>query len=179
MRIARPTKLRAVWPGRLPRRSLGGVAVFAILMVRLGPGSITGPAHAAAPSPRDQAEAAVREIITRDLSTSVKVEDKKNDDRRFMAPDLYRLYTAKGKDFDADPYTGTQDGSDYSIAKLRSDVKSNGAIDVTVEFAVASLPNSHPREVYKMVLLRDRWLVQDIVYVGDVKSLRDILKGMH
>lgn len=141
---------------------------------------VIGPlAQAASASPNGPAESTVREIVARDLSTILTDTDKKNDDRRFMSPDLYRLYTKKRQSFDSDPYTGTQDSSDYTIAKVTSASKSATGVVVTVEFAVEGAPESHPRLAYDMVLSQGRWLVQDIAYGGDQESFHQILNDMH
>lgn len=139
-------------------------------------GSATAAEHGPYPlGPVAGAEATVREMISRDLSTVLTTKDKQDDDRRFLSPDLFASFTAKARDFDADPYTGVQDDDGLRIEDLSSTSVSPDRAVVDVRFS--SPYEKTPRRIsYDMRRAGSTWRVHDVTYHADGRSMRQILK---
>ena len=124
-----------------------------------------------------QAEATVREILARALSSVLNAKDKAGDDRRFMTPDLYALFRRGARAFDGDPYTGSQEPESFVLQSLSStNAKDPARIDVTATFAVTGLPDLKPRITYRMHRSDAGWRIDDIQYLADGQSMRRLLK---
>ena len=151
---------------------------IAFLILAIGPASAQGLVQRSTPGASAAirgAEATVREAIARDVSTTLTADDKRHDLKRFLAAPLYRSFSKSARDFDADPFTGSQEPASYAVTSISSTQPSPGRVDVTVRFDITPLPELHPVIRYEMAEIAGRWQMIDIVYVTDKQSMRTIL----
>lgn len=134
---------------------------------------IAGPTiHAAAQT----AESFIREVLSRDFSTVLTVKEKEGDDRRFLAPDLYALFMKNAREFDADPYTGSQEPGYFQPERFSTEQISPSSALVTVTMKHADAESvSHIS--YILRAHRGSWRIFDIIY-NDGRSMRSILKSL-
>lgn len=157
------------------------IPVFASIMIS---GAFSAEASKPQGSTADQrivqsAVSAVREILSRDLSTVLTVVEKEGDDKRFLTSDLYTIFMKNARDFNADLYTGTQDTSGFQVKSVEGSKRSPSEITVTALFDVVdSSPPVHPQIAYDMKLVAGRWKIGDIRYMSDGgRSITNILKS--
>ena len=137
----------------------------------------SGSAPAPAPARTIDAEGpatAVREILSRDLSTVLNSQDKEGDDRKFMTSDLYQRFQKGARDFDSDPYSGTQDNTGFKVDDVTSVPLDASHAVVTVAFSIEH-EVTRRKLAYHMIADGRRWLVDDIDYLNDKTSMRGIL----
>lgn len=155
--------------------------VFASIMISgaLSAETLKPDAYTADQRIVQSAVSAVREILSRDLSNVLTVVEKEGDDKRFLTLDLYTLFMKNARDFDADPYTGTQDTTGFQVKSVDGSKRSPSEITVTALFDVVdSSPPIHPQIAYDMKLVAGRWKIADIKYISDGGiSMINILKG--
>jgi hypothetical protein len=155
--------------------------LIAVLILAIGPASaqalVQRSTLGASPAVR-AAEATVREALARDLSSTLTAEDKAGDLKQFLAAPLYRAFSKGARDFDGDPFTGSQEPEPYAVTLISSIQLSPGRVDVTVRFDITALPDLHPVIRYEMAEIVGRWQATDIFYVTDKQSMRAILKRM-
>ena len=125
--------------------------------------------------PNGEAESTVREMLSRDLSTVLTVKEKEGDDRRFLTPDLFALFMADARDFDADPYTGVQDSGGWKLEDLSSIAVAPDRAIVSVQFS-STYEKAPIKIAYDMRRAGPTWRVYDITYYVDGRSMRQVLK---
>lgn len=125
-----------------------------------------------------EAESAVREVLARVLSPVLTIREKAGDDQRFLTRELYELFMKNAREFDSDPYTGSQEPGSYRLVSLSSKTEGASKFTVTAHFDILGLPDAHPVIAYELVQNPDRWRIDDISYISDGgASMRKLLRG--
>lgn len=159
---------------------LGAVACNSLPTVgpALAQGVVQRSTPDASPAMR-AAEATVREAISRDVSTTLTAEDKQGDLKRFLTSSLLKSFNKGARDFNGDPFTGSQEPEYFVIRSLSSIQQAPSRVDVTVHFGNSTVPDLQPVIRYEMTAVGDRWQMDNIVYVTDKQNLRHILNRKH
>jgi hypothetical protein len=120
------------------------------------------------------------EALLRDLDPKLTFTDRVGDDEKYYSQSLYTVlnkYLAKhASDFDADPLTGTQDTAALSIKDTKAEIVGRSKMLVTVEFLIEGAPENQNTVRYLMVQEHGTWKIDDIVYLDEPDSLRQIIK---
>lgn len=124
-----------------------------------------GDAPSALEASAADAKSTMREILARDLSPILTARETENDDDRFLTPDLLALFTKGARAFDADPYTGSQEATDFELKDLIAQANDPDHVVVTAHFDIKSDAKDHPEIAYSLVRSGGQWRVTDIDYL--------------
>jgi hypothetical protein len=131
-------------------------------------------------------EIIVNNVIQRDISTQISIQEKKFDEKIYFTPQFFNIendYFAKhGQEFDADPLTGTQESDVLKVKKIETDFIAETKAMVKVYFLLDWMTGDDITCYYTMVKNEiSGWLIDDIAYVDvgtppqrTTKSLRQI-----
>ena len=139
------------------------------------PATVSAARDPQASGGRQAAEATIREAIRRLVDPSLRAVDKVGDEKAYLTTSLHGLLMRKGREFNADPFTGNQEPEYLVLKTVRSTQRSTDRVDVVVSFTNSAVKNFNPVIRYEMVFTAGRWKVDDIFYLPSNRGLKAFL----
>lgn len=110
----------------------------------------------------------MREVIARDLSTTLTLDQKSGDDAKFLEPELLQTFQKNGEEFDADPYTGTQEPTSLRLKNITENCPISNICIVTADFSADVGAGEHIS--YEVVLGKNSWQIRNITYTDGLSA---------